>query len=175
MPPPVLNTARLVLTAPALVDAAESAAMWADPVVTRFIGGTPSTASASWLRLLTYVGHWELLGYGYFAVRERDTGRFVGEAGLADFHREIDPPLGQPEAGFALIPWAHGRGYATEALQSVLAWADTVLRAPRTACLVAPDNAASHRVVAKCGYVRVREVHYKGGPTVVYERPAPGG
>jgi RimJ/RimL family protein N-acetyltransferase len=79
-----------------------------------------------------------------------------------------------PEAGFALMPWAHGRGYATEALQAVLAWGDTVLRAPRTACLVAPDNAASHRVVAKCGFQRVRETLYKGAPTVVYERRAAG-
>lgn len=149
--------------------------MWADPLVTRFIGGTPSTPSAAWLRLLAYVGHWDLLGYGYFAVRERESGRFVGEAGLADFRRELDPPLGLPEAGFALVPWAHGRGYATEALGCVLGWADRVLRVPRTACLVAPENAASQRVVAKCGYVRVRETLYKGAPTVVYERAAPEG
>lgn len=170
---PRLTSARLVLTAPTLADAAGSASMWADPVVTRHIGGTPSTAGAAWLRFLAYVGHWNLLGYGYFVLRERATGRFVGEAGFADYHREIEPPLGDvPEAGFALAPWAHGQGYATEALRTLLAWADAALPAPRTACLVAPENAASQRVVQKCGYTRVRETLYKGAPLVVYERPA---
>jgi RimJ/RimL family protein N-acetyltransferase len=173
-PSPVLTSERLVLRVPTLADAEESAAMWADPVVTRFIGGAPSPASAAWTRLLAYVGHWDLMGYGYFAVRERATGRFVGESGIADHRREIDPPLGPHEAGFALVPWAHGRGYATEALRTVLAWGDTALRVARTTCLIAPDNAASHRVVQKCGYERVREALYKGAPTVVYERRAPG-
>lgn len=170
---PTLASARLVLRPPTLSDAEDSAALWADARVTRWIGGTPSSASAAWLRLLAYAGHWALLGYGYFAVRERATGRFVGEVGLADFRRQVDPPLRHPEAGVALAPWAHGRGYATEALSCVLAWADRVLRPSRTACLVAPENTASQRVVAKCGYARVRETLFQGAPTLVYERVTP--
>jgi len=43
--------------------------------------------------LLRYAGHWALAGYGYWIVEERESGRPVGEVGLADFRREISPPL----------------------------------------------------------------------------------
>lgn len=171
----MLATPRLTLRVHGLTDAAESAAMWADPEVTRHIGGRPSTRDASWLRLLTYAGTWSLLGYGYFVVRERATGRWVGEAGLADFHRDVVPSFdGVPEAGWALASWAHGRGYATEALRAVLGWADSHLRAPRTVCMISSQNAASIRVATKCGYRTVGETTFKGEATTIFERRLDG-
>jgi RimJ/RimL family protein N-acetyltransferase len=171
---PELQTERLVLRGHTLADFPESASMWADPQVTRYIGGRPSTDEEAWARLLRYGGLWPLLGYGYWLVRERETGRFVGEVGLADFRREITPPLeGEPEAGWVLAPWAHGRGFATEAVRAVLAWADAQLAAPRTVCLIAPDNAASIHVAGKCGYHERIRTTFKGEDTIVFERPRP--
>ena len=188
---PTLDTARLTLRAHARADFAECAAMWADPAVTRHIGGRPSSEEETWARVLRYAGLWALLGFGYWVVRERATGRFVGEVGLADFRREL-PDLAPllaarvgeaPEVGWALAPWAHGRGFATEAVQAVLAWGDAHLTdtrgAPRrTVCLIAPENAASVRVAAKCGYREAARTTYKGQDTLVFERvtevaPAP--
>ena len=103
---PVLETPRLVLRGHALADFADSARMWADPQVTRFIGGRPSTEEEAWARFLRYPGHWALLGYGYWVVVEKATGGFVGEVGLADFRREMTPSFaGEPEAGWALATW----------------------------------------------------------------------
>src|SRR5579875_2663294 len=92
---PVLETERLRLHGHRLADFADSAALWTDPLVTRFIGGRPSTPDEVWSRLSRYIGHWTALGFGYWAVRERASGRFAGEVGLADFRREIDPPFGE--------------------------------------------------------------------------------
>lgn len=170
---PAIETERLTLQGHTLADFEESAAMWADPVVTRYIGGRPSTTDASWSRLLRYAGLWALLGHGYWVVRERASGRFVGEVGLADFRRPMDPPLRDPEAGWALASWAHGRGFATEALRGALAWADAHLDAPRTVALVAPENLASLRVASKCGYREIGHAELNGAPTVVLERPRP--
>ena len=169
---PVIETERLVLRAHTPADFDECAAMWADPRVTRHIGGRPSTPEETWARVLRYAGLWSLLGYGYWVMQERDTGRFVGEAGFADFRREVTPALGgDPEAGWVLAPWAHGQGFATEAVRAALAWADANLAAPRTVCLIAPGNAASVNVAAKCGYRELSPGTYKGEPTVLYERP----
>jgi RimJ/RimL family protein N-acetyltransferase len=169
---PSLETERLILRGHTPADYDESAAMWGDPLVTRYIGGRPSTAEESWTRVLRYAGMWALLGHGYWVVRERGSGRFVGEVGLADFRREITPALdGAPEAGWVLAPWAHGRGFATEALRAALSWGDAHLAAPRTVCLIAPENAASLRVAGKCGYREFARGTYKGEPTIICERP----
>ena len=146
--------------------------MWSDPGVARFIGGRPSTDEEVWARLMRYIGHWELLGFGYWVMEERASGRFVGEVGLANFHRELSPPLGDtPESGWALAAWARGRGFATEAVKAVLGWADLTLAAPRTACLISPENEASVRVATKCGYVERLRTTYKSSPTILLERP----
>lgn len=168
---PVLQTERLILRGHALADFDECASMWGDPRVTQYIGGRPSTGEEVWARLLRYAGLWALLGYGYWAVRERGTGSFVGDVGLADFRREVVPALGgAPEAGWVLAPWAHGRGFATEAVRAVLAWSDVHLAAPHTVCLIAPSNAASIHVAEKCGFRERTRGTYKGEDTIIMER-----
>ena len=66
--------------------------MWGDPAVARFIGGKPFTREEVWARILRYVGHWTLMGFGFWAIEEKATGDFIGEVGLADFQRDLDPP-----------------------------------------------------------------------------------
>jgi RimJ/RimL family protein N-acetyltransferase len=169
--PPVLETARLVLRAHTRDDLADSTALWGDAEVVRFIGGVPFTPEEVWIRLLRHIGHWALLGYGYWVARERSTGRFVGEIGLADLHRELTPALDAPEMGWVLAPWAHGQGFAVEAVKGVLAWSDATL-GPRTTCIIEDGHARSLRVAAKCGYREVARTTYKGSPTIVLARDA---
>lgn len=145
--------------------------MWGNPIVTRHISGKPSSRTDTWMRMLRYAGLWSLLGYGYWAVEELAGSKFVGDVGLADFHRELSPSIhGIPEAGWVLDPAFFGRGYATEALRAVLAWADTNVSAERTACIIAPDNAASIRVAEKSGYSERARTTYGGAPTILFIR-----
>ena len=165
---PEVTTARLRLRGHAVADLDAVAALWGDPAVVRFIGGVPSTRGDAWMRLQRYVGHWAVLGFGYWVVREKGTGRFVGEVGLADFRRQIEPPFnGAPEAGWVLAPWAHGRGLATEAVRAVLAWGGVHLGG-RTVCMIDPANLASIRVAQKCGYKEFARTTYKGEPTILF-------
>lgn len=169
---PVIETGRLILRGHTPDDFGECAAMWGDAQVTRHIGGRPSTAEETWSRILRYAGMWTLLGFGYWVVRERESGCFVGEVGFADFRREITPSLeGAPEVGWALSPPAHGRGYATEAVRAVLAWGDAHLATPRGVCMISPANAASIRVAEKCGFREFARTTYKGEDTILFERP----
>lgn len=149
----------------------DSLALWTDPGVTRFIGGKPSTREEVWARLLRYVGHWSLLGFGYWVIQEKATGAFVGEVGFADFRREIEPTLtATPEIGWALLPSMHGRGYATEAALAAVAWGEKHFGPVRTACIIAPENEPSIRVAQKCGYRKFQRTSYRGSPTIMFVR-----
>ena len=168
---PVIETERLILRGHHMEDFADSLALWTDPEVTRFIGGKPSTQEEVWARLLRYVGHWALLGFGYWAVTEKETGRFLGEVGFANFRREIEPSLDRmPESGWVIAPHAHGKGYATEAVRSAIAWGETHFGPVRTACIIAPENAPSIRVAEKCGYREFCRTAYKDNPTIMFVR-----
>lgn len=158
-----LETERLILRAHELQDFDAMAAMWADPRVAQFIGGTASTPEQSWARLIRYIGFWPALGFGYFAILDKASGQFIGEAGLADFHRDINPPLdGTAEAGWALMPNQWGKGYATEALIAILDWYQALPNARAVSCIIDPDNEPSNRLAAKVGFRLICVTEYKG-------------
>lgn len=170
MTAPTLTTARLRLRAPAASDLDASAAMWGDPEVVRFIGGKTFTRSEVWARLLRYAGMWTLLGHGFWMIEDRESGKFVGEIGIMDAKRDIDPAIVEPEVGWALSPAAHGRGIATEALDAVLGWADHELAAPTLVCMIEDGNGASVAVARKFAFVRYATAIYGGDEVALYRR-----
>jgi RimJ/RimL family protein N-acetyltransferase len=169
--PPVLQTERLRLRPPTLDDFDACHALWSDPEVTRFIGGRPSTREEAWSRLLRYIGHWQAIGYGYWAIETLE-GDYVGEVGFGDYRRAMTPPIdGVPEMGWALAPRAQGRGLALEAGRAVLEWRDTALEPGGTVCIIAPDHAASIRLAEKLGFAIRHEALYHERTTLVLYRP----
>jgi RimJ/RimL family protein N-acetyltransferase len=168
---PTLETERLTLRGHRSGDFAEAFAMWSDPLVTRHIGGKPSSKQQTWMRMLTYNGHWSFLGFGYWAIQEKATGRFVGDIGFADFRRATVAEMSDvPEMGWALAPAFHGRGFATEAALAVVAWADRHFESPRTVCMIDCENVASVRVAEKCGYRTFERTAVDDRPTLFLER-----
>lgn len=168
---PTLTTDRLILRETRLEDFEPSVVLWSDEAVVRHISGVPSSRSDSWGRLIRFPGLWALLGYGYWTVQERDTGRFVGQAGLADFKRDMSPSIeGVPEAGYVFSPACHGKGYATEAMSAVMKWADETLSAAQTCAIINPDNHASIRVAQKLGFDRSEEADFSGKPVTLFWR-----
>ncbi|KFG68042.1 GNAT family N-acetyltransferase [Microvirga sp. BSC39] len=168
---PTVETDRLILRGHRLEDFADSLALWTDPESVRFISGKPSTREEAWARMLRYAGHWSLLGFGYWVVTDRMTGRFVGEVGFGNFKRDIEPSLeAMPEIGWVLAVDQHGRGYATEAAQAAVAWGEAHFGPIRTACIIAPENGPSIRVAEKCGYREFQRTTYKDQPTILFVR-----
>jgi RimJ/RimL family protein N-acetyltransferase len=168
---PVLQTARLTLRGHRRDDLKDCIAMWSNPAVTRYIGGRAFTPEEVWTRVLRYVGHWSMLGFGYWLVSETATGAFVGEVGFANFERDLTPSLGEaPEAGWIVTPEARGRGYALEAIGAAHGWINDVFGARRTVCMIDHDNVISQGIAAKCGYRAWVEASYHGTPVALYER-----
>lgn len=169
---PVLETPRLLLRAHRYEDLTACIAMWSDPQVVRFIGGRPSSEHQTWMRVLNYAGHWAMTGFGYWAIEDQQTRQFVGEVGFADFKRPIDESMrGAPELGFALTSSVFGRGYATEAVAAVTAWADVFLPFSKTVALIQPDHVASLRVVEKNGYQVFERATFNEQPALFLARP----
>jgi RimJ/RimL family protein N-acetyltransferase len=171
---PTIETERLILRAHRLDDFEVLAAMWADPDVVRHIGGKPSSRDESWARLLRYCGHWQLLGFGYWAVELKGASGMIGDVGFADWKRDITPALdGAPEAGWVFSPKVHGRGVASEAVRAVHAWGDRHFGGRATSCIINPDNGASIRMAEKFGYREFVRAEYKGSPVIQFRRRAP--
>jgi len=117
------------------------------------------------------LGHWAMLGFGFWAVEEKDSGEFVGELGFAEFKRQIEPSIdGTPEIGWVLVPRFHGKGYATEGVRAVIAWGDEHFGAIQTACLIQSENLASIRVAEKCGYREYARSTYKEHEVIMLSR-----
>ena len=168
---PVLTTDRLVLRPHSREDFADGCAMWSDPAVTRYITGRASTPDEVWARLLRYAGSWKLLGFGYWAICERESGRFLGEGGFHDLKRDLRPSFdGAPEIGWGLTPPAQGHGYAHEATRAMLDWSDAALDGLRTVCIIGPENAASLKLADKLGYREYARTDYRGEPVILFER-----
>ena len=167
---PVIETERLRMRGHTVGDLDPTAAMWADPDVVRHLSGKPSTREESWGRLQRYVGIWALLGYGFWLLEEKATGRFVGEAGFADFKREMEPRFTEPEHGWALAKWAHGQGFASEALAAQLRWAEDHFGRVPFVCMINTDNAASIRLAEKHGYRDFARSSYKDVATILFRR-----
>lgn len=167
-----LTTARLTLSPVQASDYPDLTNLWGDPAFATTIFPAALSSEDVWFRLLRDIGHWQALGYGNWSIRETATGDYVGSVGVFDYRRLLDPPFDAPELGWGVAPHYQGRGMAFEALSAALAWADDTLNAPRTVCMISPDNARSHALAKRAGYAPYAETTYKGAPVVLLERPA---
>jgi RimJ/RimL family protein N-acetyltransferase len=156
---PEVHTRRLRLRGHSADDLDAALGIWQNPDVCQFIAGEPPNRSEVWLRLLRYSGLWDFLGYGYWALEERASGRYVGQLGFADFKRGLVGFDGRyPEAGWVIDPEFAGQGFATEAMSAACEWLDATGLHSRSYCLIGPDNKGSISVARKLGFIFGLEV-----------------
>jgi RimJ/RimL family protein N-acetyltransferase len=129
------------------------------------------SAEDAWHRLVRYVGHWTLFGYGNFAVLDRLSGAYLGETGFWDARRGMgDGYDDYDETGWSIVSQWHGRGIAFEAADAAHRWYSDAVGQRRTVCMTDPANVPSIRLARKLGYRPFRDGAYKGNAVTMFER-----
>ncbi|MDJ0657603.1 MAG: GNAT family N-acetyltransferase [Xanthomonadales bacterium] len=143
---PILDTPRLRLRQFRESDFEAYAELCADPEVMKYLGSEPWNRTDSWRHLAAMLGHWQLRGFGLYAVEVRETGQFAGRVGFIQ-------PEGWPgfEVGWTLARPMWGNGYATEAARACLEHALGPMQQQRVISLIHPDNHASRKVAERIG------------------------
>ena len=142
---PILQTERLRLRGWGEADFDAYAEIFCDPETTRFISKLPTRQDA-WRNMAMVVGHWDLRGYGAWAVERLSDGVLIGRIG---FWNPQDWPA------LELI-WAIGKaywrkGYATEAARAALDYGFESLRFPLVTSHIDPENFPSQAVARRLG------------------------
>lgn len=164
-----LQTERLRLRPFQRDDLDDYARIIADPEVVRYIGnGQPLSREDAWRSMAMHLGHWQLRGYGMWAVELKETGRFIGRIGL--FFPEGWPGL---ELGWLLDRTYWGQGLAAEGGRAALDFAFQELRAKHVISIIFPENRNSIRVAEKIGERFERQGTLKGTEVVIYGINAP--
>lgn len=178
--PRSLETERLRLRAWRDDDADGYVALHGDPRVAYWLGGrmTPEQALASMDQLRRRLAE---LGWGMWAVERKEDEVLLGVCGLQPIADDVPLPAGV-EASWRLSTAAWGRGYCTEAMQAVLADADTRGQ-QEILSFTAASNSRSQAVMTRLGFERDPASDFEHPrlppghslrPHVVYRRRRPG-
>lgn len=168
---PTLHTERLTLRAYQFEDFEPFRALWMSDEA-KHMGGPLDDADEAWGVFCSDVAHWQLLGFGYWAVVETASGALAGAAGLGQ-----PPSFPEPELGWQLFAPHRGKGYATEAARAARGFAYGTLGWTRLVSYVSLENAASLAVAKRLGAVPDPSAPFAEGDTaadtVVLRHPSP--
>ncbi|MGA2550300.1 MAG: GNAT family N-acetyltransferase [Burkholderiaceae bacterium] len=168
---PTLETERLILRPLVLSDFEAYVSFWQNPEVVRYISGAPIPRDASWTRLLRTAGHWQFLGFGFFAIEHKATRLLIGEVGFQEMRRVIEPSIeGTLETGWGILPEYQGQGMATEVVRAALEWAGLAHPRMEYSCIVSPENQPSLKLAAKFGFEKDTTTTFLGKPVVILRR-----
>jgi len=140
--------------------------LYGDPEATRFTFRRALTEGESWRAMASMVGHWQLRGYGPYALVERSSGAVVGTAGL---WFPNDWP--EPEIKWALARRFWGQGLASEAVRALQPVACAALGGRPPISFIDAGNESSIRLARAVGAVLERELDFRGSPWLVYRHP----
>lgn len=101
-------------------------------------------------------------GWVQFSVEERHGGRLVGDVGISP----VDGESGVLKLGYTISPAAQGRGYATEAIGALVAYAFGTLGADIVRAYASADNLPSIRVAEKVGMRLIERFEHREGDEV---------
>ena len=150
----IVETERLVLRP---IDADKDFDAWAetmaDEATMRFLGGKVMDRALAWRNMAMVMGHWQIRGYGFFSVIEKETGAWVGRIGPWN-------PEGwlQPEVGWTIHPAHTRKGYASEAGEAAIKYAFETLGWAEVVHVIEDGNVASIGVAEKLGSTCLRSV-----------------
>src|ERR1700733_5810827 len=122
--PIFLETDRLILRLPEPSDLNHLIALRSDPDVMKYVGkGVVQTKAEVERFLKIAIDYQEKHGFGFCSVFEKETGAFVGQAGL--FHLSFYDEQPEIEIAYRLHKKFWGKGYGTELARALIQWGFT--------------------------------------------------
>ncbi|MEM8929685.1 MAG: GNAT family N-acetyltransferase [Acidobacteriota bacterium] len=165
--PETLETDRLRLRQFQEADWRDLHEYYSDASATRYTVGREFTEAETWRTLCGMVGHWQLRGYGPYAVEEKASGRVMGPVG---FWYPLDWP--SPEIKWALAPQFWGKGFASEAARAVQSAGRQHLPHISLISLIHSENLPSIHLAVAIGAGFEEEIQFRGDPWHVYRHPS---
>jgi len=108
-------------------------------------------------------------GIGRWAVIEKQSGDFIGWAGLKLVTQTINNRTNYYDVGYRLIPRYWGRGYATELCRASVDYGFNVLKLDLVCATASMHNLASRKVLEKTGLKFIEEFLYDNHHEAWYE------
>lgn len=170
---PTINTQRLTLRGMRAEDFNRFAEIWAMPEVVQYIDTECWPRSKAWAEFLRNAGHWQITGFGQWAIQKHRAPHIAGQVGFFYAKRDLGEDFDAfPEAGWVLSPDAQGQGFGIEAVRAAHDWFDRVVTG-RLVCMIAPEHEASRRIAEALGYTHMRDATCKGRPAILMARKGP--
>jgi RimJ/RimL family protein N-acetyltransferase len=164
--PLTLVTARLTLRQFVHEDWSAMHEHYSDPECTTYTFRRALTEAKSWRAMARMVGHWQLRGYGPYAVVESKAQIVIGAIGL---WYPNDWP--EPEIKWALIRKHWGMGYASEAVRAVQRIAVIHFNGKAPISLIDRDNKPSIKLALSVGATFERQIPFRGLVSQLYRHP----
>jgi len=155
--PEKVETERLILRVFKESDWVDLHKLYSDPDCTRYTIRRTLTEGESWRTMATMIGHWQIRGYGPYAVEDKLTGIVMGPVGL---WYPNDWP--EPEIKWALSRDYWGRGYASEAARAVKKIAANSMPETSLISLIFSENKASIKLAEALGAKFEKEIEFRG-------------
>lgn len=138
---------------------------YSDAECVRFTFGRAQNEGGSWRAVASMVGHWQLRGYGPYALEDKASGEVLGTVGLWD---PVDWP--EPEIKWALVRRHWGKGYASEAVRAVQAMTQKCFEQPLIS-FINSANGPSIALALAVGASLECEREFRGSLWHVYRHP----
>ncbi len=155
---PVLETERLILRPFRQEDAEEVFECWeSDPDVARYMFWTSHNdieKTKEWIRF--ELGQIEKEDWYRFAIIRKETNELIG-TGLIYYEEEVQCW----EIGYNLGKKYWGKGYTTEAMQTILEFAVRELKLTEVVGRYAKENPGSGKVMQKLGFKYEKDIPYE--------------
>ncbi len=162
---PIFKSDRLAFYEITAKDAEVMYALNCDPQVVEYTGdGSFDSLSTANSFLAERHEYNKKHGYGRWKILSRETGECIGWCGL-----KFDSDKNITDVGYRLFRRHWGKGYATEAAKASIDYGFSVLELEKIIAHARKENAASLRVLEKCGMRIIGEELECGGEIFVFE------
>ncbi len=161
--PETAETERLILRTFKEDDWLDLHQLYSDPKCTQYTIQRTLTEGESWRTMATMIGHWQLRGYGPYALEDKATGKVMGPVGL---WYPNDWP--EPEIKWAISHAYWGHGYASEAARAVKKIAADFMPETSLISLIFSENEPSIKLALAIGAKFEKELEFRGQIAHIY-------